>query len=64
MVTKAPPSLRHEKVLWDEGLVVAGMDEVGRGAWAGPLTVGAAILPRDKRVYRVSDSKMLTEKER
>ena len=40
------------------------MDEVGRGAWAGPLTVGAAVLPRDKRVNGVRDSKMLTERER
>lgn len=41
-----------------------GMDEVGRGAWAGPLTVGAAVLPRDRRVYKVRDSKALTEPER
>ena len=41
-----------------------GVDEVGRGAWAGPLTVGAAVLPQDKRVNRVRDSKMLTEVER
>ncbi len=62
---KVPPSLRSEKALWDEGFTyVAGMDEVGRGAWAGPLTVGAAVLPRDKRVNGVRDSKMLTEKER
>jgi len=62
---KTPPSLRHEKALWDEGFeVVAGMDEVGRGAWAGPISVGAAVLPKDKRVYNVRDSKMLTEKER
>ena len=27
--------------------VVVGIDEVGRGAWAGPLMVGAAVLPRD-----------------
>src|SRR4029077_2420545 len=44
--------------------VVVGMDEVGRGAWAGPLSVGAAVLPTDRRVYRVRDSKMLTEAER
>ena len=62
---KSPPSLRYEKELWDEGFaVVAGMDEVGRGAWAGPISVGAAILPRDRRVNGVRDSKMLTEKER
>ncbi|MDP1794462.1 MAG: ribonuclease HII [Acidimicrobiales bacterium] len=62
---KVPPSLRSERALWDEGFTyVAGMDEVGRGAWAGPLTVGAAVLPRDKRVNGVRDSKMLSERER
>jgi ribonuclease HII len=44
--------------------VVVGVDEVGRGSWAGPISVGAAVLPRDRRVYRVRDSKMLTEAER
>ena len=35
-----------ERELWDAGHdVVVGIDEVGRGAWAGPLMVGAAILP-------------------
>ncbi|HEX4539898.1 MAG TPA: ribonuclease HII [Acidimicrobiales bacterium] len=59
------PSLRIERDLWDGGnTVVVGMDEVGRGAWAGPLSVGAAVLPRDRRVYKVRDSKMLTEPER
>lgn len=62
---KKAPSLKREQALWDEGYdVVVGMDEVGRGAWAGPLTVGAAVLPRDRRVYKVRDSKMLTEIER
>jgi len=59
------PSLATERALWDEGAdVVVGVDEVGRGSWAGPLSVGAAVLPRDRRVYRVRDSKMLTEDER
>ena len=40
------------------------MDEVGRGSWAGPLTIGAVVLPPDRRVYKVRDSKMLTEDER
>lgn len=44
--------------------MVVGVDEVGRGAWAGPITVGAAVLPQTRRVYRVRDSKMLTEAER
>src|SRR5690606_16797275 len=58
-------SLAVERALWEEGHeVVVGMDEVGRGAWAGPLTVGAAVVPRDRRVYKIRDSKMLTEPER
>jgi ribonuclease HII len=60
-----PPSLTRERALWAEGHdVVVGVDEVGRGAWAGPLTIGAAVLPRDRRVYKVRDSKLLTERER
>jgi len=43
---------------------VVGMDEVGRGSWAGPLTIGAVVLPPDRRVYKIRDSKMLTEDER
>src|SRR6476469_5315984 len=59
------PGLHVEKALWDEGHeFVVGVDEVGRGAWAGPISVGAAVLPRDRRVYKVRDSKMLTPKER
>ena len=51
--------------MWARGHdVVVGIDEVGRGAWAGPLMVGAAILPRDTRVNGVRDSKLLSERER
>ncbi len=59
------PSLAVERELWDAGhQVVVGVDEVGRGSWAGPITVGAAVLPRDRRVNKVRDSKMLSERER
>lgn len=59
------PSLEAERELWDAGnRVVVGVDEVGRGAWAGPISVGAAVVPRDRRVYKVRDSKLLTETER
>ena len=62
---KSSPGLRHERELWESGVgYVAGMDEVGKGAWAGPLTVGAAVVPRDRRIYKVRDSKLLTEDER
>ncbi|MGI8755324.1 MAG: ribonuclease HII [Acidimicrobiales bacterium] len=59
------PGLSVERELWAEGHdVVVGMDEVGRGSWAGPLTIGAAVLPHDRRVNKVRDSKALTERER
>ena len=59
------PTRTIEKELWAAGHdVIVGIDEVGRGAWAGPLMVGAAILPRDKRVNGVRDSKVLTETNR
>ena len=59
------PSLALERRLWDEGRdVIVGVDEVGRGAWAGPITVGAAVLPADRRVYKIRDSKLLTPAER
>lgn len=64
MATKAP-SLANERALWDRGHeVVVGVDEVGRGSWAGPISVGAAVLPRNRRVNGVRDSKMLSEDER
>lgn len=62
--TKAP-SLVEERALWDQGYqIVVGVDEVGRGAWAGPLTIGAAVVPKDRRIYKLRDSKALTENER
>ena len=62
---KTSPKLSIEKELWDAGFdVVVGLDEVGRGSWAGPLAIGAVVLPRIGRVYGVRDSKMLSERER
>ncbi len=56
------PTRSIEKELWAAGHdVIVGIDEVGRGAWAGPLMVGAAVLPRERRVNGVRDSKVLTE---
>ncbi len=60
-----PPTRRIEQELLARGHeIIVGIDEVGRGAWAGPLMVGAAVLPVDKRVNGVRDSKLLTERER
>ncbi len=59
------PSLAVERELWTNGdQLIAGVDEVGRGSWAGPLTVAAAVIPRGRRIYKVRDSKMLNEHER
>lgn len=59
------PNLAVERRMWGLGHgIVVGVDEVGRGAWAGPLSVGAAVIPKESRVYKIRDSKMLTEKER
>jgi ribonuclease HII len=59
------PTRKIEQEMWTRGFeTVVGIDEVGRGAWAGPLMVGAAVLPREKRVLGVRDSKMLTENDR
>lgn len=52
---------RVERELRQSGFsAVAGVDEVGRGALAGPLTVGAVILPDGARIEGIDDSKRLT----
>ncbi len=62
---KIPPTLLIERELWEAGFeVVVGLDEVGRGSWAGPLAIGAVVLPQHSRVNGVRDSKMLSERER
>jgi ribonuclease HII len=61
---RAPTRLLENELRSRGHEVIVGIDEVGRGAWAGPLMVGAAVLPRDRRVNGVRDSKMLTERER
>jgi ribonuclease HII len=54
----------YERALRRHGVgVIAGVDEAGRGACAGPLVAGAAILPDGKAgiVPGLADSKLLTE---
>jgi len=59
------PDIDFERALWARGFTnVVGLDEVGRGAWAGPLTVGAVVIPTDRRMYKIRDSKQLRETER
>jgi ribonuclease HII len=57
----------YERALRRVGIdPIAGVDEAGRGACAGPLVAGAAILPAGKAgiVPGLADSKLLTEKAR
>ena len=49
-----------EKPFWDHDLLVAGVDEVGRGPLAGPVVTAAVILPPDNTLYEVDDSKKLS----
>jgi ribonuclease HII len=59
------PDLSFERRLWQSGLTyIAGMDEAGRGALAGPVAVGAVILSNKPRLSStlsgVRDSKQMT----
>jgi ribonuclease HII len=61
------PSLRVERALQRSGhRLLAGMDEVGRGALAGPVSVGVVVIDETVRSapIGVKDSKLLTEKAR
>ncbi len=55
----------YEKQYFDQGRrLVAGVDEAGRGPLAGPVVVGAVILPPDCRLAGLDDSKKLTAEQR
>ena len=62
------PTLQWEDELHVQGArVVAGIDEVGKGSWAGPLVVGIAIVNSEKFAVEdlvARDSKILSEKKR
>lgn len=67
---RADPDLAFELELWNEGIqYIAGLDEAGRGALAGPVAAGAVILPNDKALLastlsEARDSKQMTPLER
>ncbi len=61
------PTLRYERKLWREGLAyIAGADEAGRGALAGPVYAAAVILPSsiERQLKGVRDSKQMKAAER
>lgn len=56
---------KYEENLYNEGYkFICGIDEAGRGPLAGPVVVGAAVMPRDSKLEWVNDSKKVTEKRR
>jgi ribonuclease HII len=52
--------LAYERGFWGRGLLVAGVDEVGRGPLAGPVVAAAVILPVGAFVEGADDSKQLS----
>ncbi len=64
-----PPPLTHERELWRNGFrYVGGIDEAGRGAWAGPVAAAVVVLPAEAGIRRplacVRDSKLMTPLQR
>ena len=52
------------KLYSDKIQYICGIDEAGRGPLAGPVVVGAVILPEDSFIEGVNDSKKVSEKKR
>jgi ribonuclease HII len=65
-VTVGRPTPAAERALAAEGYrLVAGIDEVGRGAWAGPVSVGVVVAPVGERAPAgLRDSKLVSERNR
>ncbi|MFJ5215133.1 ribonuclease HII [Streptomyces sp. NPDC088354] len=65
-MVREPPTHRVERSLRATlgAKIVAGVDEVGRGAWAGPVTVCAAVTGLRRAPEGLTDSKLLTVKRR
>lgn len=60
------PSFLEEKKLWENGYkYIIGVDEVGRGAFAGPVVVGAVIFSKNVKISDgINDSKLLSPQNR
>lgn len=59
-----PVTVDIERAYTTTATTIAGIDEVGRGSWAGPLTVGAVVLDLDDVPTGLRDSKRLTPRRR
>ena len=65
MTTLQSDLLVHERALLDRGEIVVGIDEVGRGALAGPMVLGAVVLTSTSPPPEtLNDSKLLTALQR
>jgi ribonuclease HII len=55
----------RDRAFWtQDGVILAGMDEVGRGPLAGPVVVACVVMPPEPLLEYVNDSKKVTEKRR
>lgn len=55
----------RDRAFWTkEGIVLAGMDEVGRGPLAGPVVVACVVMPPEPLIEYVNDSKKVSEARR
>jgi len=59
-VTPEEAHANDTKLRQQYGDILCGIDEVGRGSWAGPLVVGAVVLPKDVIIPKLTDSKQLS----
>ncbi|KKS43254.1 ribonuclease HII [Candidatus Kuenenbacteria bacterium RIFCSPLOWO2_12_FULL_42_13] len=59
------PNYKIENELYRQGYRnIAGLDEAGRGAWAGPVVAAAVVLPPKLKIKGLRDSKLLSLKQR
>src|SRR3972149_5081906 len=64
------PSFRFERKLWHRYKTVAGVDEVGRGSFAGPVVAGCVVFHPNPKPFtlnptiKIDDSKKLTPQQR
>jgi len=59
------PSLERERLAWQAGGLLIGVDEAGRGPLAGPVVAAAVVFPEGvTRFRRIRDSKTLAEAKR
>ncbi len=68
-MARQQPGLHLEQQLWASGIkFIGGIDEAGRGAWAGPVVAAVVLLPNDPHLRLtlsgVRDSKQMTPRQR